>query len=123
MGLTWPGWSQDGPAEGKSCLKFVRPKERMSAVSQPMRLRRAGKYVLRFQARGTATQANVSVSGQRGTRASVPVNPSEEWQEYRTELDAQPGYCTVAINFGSGGEPDQVLWVDDMEFGYVAESR
>lgn len=84
-----------------------------------MRLRTAGKYVLRFQARGNATGAKVTVSGQRGTGAQVAVLPSEEWQEYRTELDAQPGYCMVYVVFGAGGDPDQVLWVDDVEFGML----
>ena len=115
----WPGWSQDDPAEGKSCLKFVRPKSRVSVQSQPMRLLRVGKYVLRFKARSDATAASVSVSGQRGTSARLPIEPSADWREYRAELEAWPGHCTVTIDMGTGGAPDQVLWVDDMEFGYV----
>jgi hypothetical protein len=34
------------------------------------------------------------------------------------ELEAHPGHCTVAIEFAAGGEPDQVVWVDGMGFGY-----
>ncbi len=118
MGLSWPEWSQDGATEGDSCLKFSRPEHSMTLRSQPMRLRTGGTYVIRFQARGNATQASVSVSGQRGTSVKIAVAPTEEWTEYRAELEVQPGYCMVNVNFGSGGEPDQVLWLDDMEFGY-----
>ena len=84
-----------------------------------MRLRTAGRYVLRFQAKGNATHASVSVSGQLGTHAEVSVAPSSDWKEYRTELDVQPGYTTVAIAFDKGGDTDQMLWVDDMAFGYM----
>ena len=84
-----------------------------------MRLRTEGRYVLRFKAKGSATVAKVIVAGQRGTRASLPIAPSLDWQEYRTELNGHPGYCTITISLGKGGEPNQVLWVDDMEFGYV----
>ena len=86
-----------------------------------MRLRTGGTYVLRFQARGNATQAKVTVSGQRGTGEQVVVEPSGQWREYRAELEVQPGYTTVNVVFASGGDPDQVLWLDDIEFGYVAE--
>ena len=117
--LGWPGWSQDTPHEGKSCLKFVRPEDPITATSQPMRLRTGGRYVLRFMAKGTATHASVRVKGARGTTASVAVEPSPDWREYRTELDVSPGYCTVSIIMNKGGDPDQVLWVDDVEFGRV----
>ena len=120
MGFSWPGWSQEDAIEGRSCLKFVRPEQPMTLKSQPMRLRTAGKYVLRFQARGNATEAKVTVAGQRGTSAQIAALPSEEWRDYRTELEVQPGYCMVYVAFGGGGDSDQVLWVDDMEFGYIA---
>ena len=86
-----------------------------------MRLRKAGRYNLRFKARGTATHARVSVSGQQGTHIDVPVRPAQAWTGYQAELDVQPGYTTVSVAFDSGGEPDQVLWMDDMEFGYIAQ--
>ena len=117
--LGWPEWSQEDPAEGTSCLRFVRPRDRISLTAQPMRLRTAGRCVLRFKAKGTATHASVSVSGQRGASAQVQIEPGSDWREYRTELDVHPGYCRIAIRFTSGAEPDQVLWVDDMEFGRV----
>ncbi|MBT3374673.1 MAG: DUF4962 domain-containing protein [Lentisphaerae bacterium] len=117
--LGWPGWSQESPAEGASCLRFFRPKDRISARSQPMRLRKEAKYILRFKARGTATHAKVAVSGQLGTSAKVEVAPSEAWREYQTELNGHPGYCIVSVDFKAGGDPDQILWVDDMEFGYI----
>lgn len=121
MGFTWPFWSQEDAAEGRSCLKFVRPEIAMSLISQPMRLRTAGKYVLRFLARGNATQAAVSVSGQRGTGGKIAVQPSEDWKEYVLDVQMERGYTTVAVSFAAGGEPDQVLWMDDVRFGYVAE--
>ena len=115
----WPGWSQESPVEGNACLKFVRPKERVRANSQPMRLRTGGRYVLRFQAKGNATTASVLVAGQRGTSASVSIEPTDDWTAYRVELDAHPGHCMITIQMNAGGEPDRVLWVDDMEFGYI----
>ena len=118
--LGWPGWSQESAHEGESCLRFVRPKDRITLNSQPMRLRTAGRYTLRFRAKGTATHASVTVSGQRGTGATIEIKPAAEWQEYRTELDAHSGSCTVSVIFRSGGDADQVAWVDSMEFGPVA---
>ena len=118
--LGWPGWSQEAACEGESCLKFVRPKDRITLNSQPMRLRTGGAYRLRFRAKGTATHASVAVKGQRGTSAKVEIKPTEEWAEYGTELDAYPGACTVSVSFGGGGAPDQVVWVDDMLFGPLA---
>jgi len=115
--LGWPGWSPEGAAEGKSCMKFVRPKERITANSQPIRLRTGGPYVLRFKAKGTATHASVAVSGARAASAKVAVKPSADWQEYRADVDMHPGYCTISVSFAAGGEPNQTLWVDDMEFG------
>jgi hypothetical protein len=116
--LGWPGWSQEDPAEGKSCLKFVRPQDPISLKSRPMRLRTGGVYILRFKAKGPATHASVSVSGQRGSGTTIQIEPSADWKEYHTELDTHPGYCTVSVDYSRGGGPDQVLWVDDMEFGY-----
>ena len=85
-----------------------------------MRLRRGGGYQLRFKARGEATHASVTVSGEQGTAATVAVEPSEEWREYSADVDVRPGYCTVSISFNEGGEDDQVVWVDDVIFGYFA---
>ena len=116
----WPAWSAEDAAEGGACLKFTRPRDPISLKSRPMRLRNAGRYHLRFKARGSATHAHVSVSGQQDTHLIVPVRPSQAWTEYRAELDVRPGYTTVSIAFDRGGEPDQILWMDDMEFGYIA---
>jgi hypothetical protein len=116
----WPEWTQEDPAEGESCLRFRLSPHRVSLKSRPMRLRTGGRYVLRFQAKGTAEGAAVTVAGQRGTRAEVLIEPGDQWREYLTELNVQPGYCVVSIDW-PGGEPDRVLWVDDMEFGYVAQ--
>jgi hypothetical protein len=118
--MGWAECSPENPAEGKCCLKFVRPKDRISLTVQPMRLRTPGRYVLRFKAKGTATHAGVSVSGQQGTTGQVQIKPSADWQEYRSELDAHPGHCALSVRFASGGGVDQVLWVDDVEFGCVS---
>ena len=118
--LGWPEWSQDGPAEGDSCIRFLRPKDRIACISRPMRLRRGGSYVLSFKARGNATHAHVKVRGQLDTRLTVAIEPDEEWREYRAELQASPGYCTVTVAFDAGGDPDQVIYVDDVQFGYLA---
>ena len=116
----WPAWCTEDAAEGGACLKFTRPRDAISLKSRPMRLRTPGRYVLRFKARGSATHARVSVSGQQGTHLVVPVQPCKAWREYQAEVDVQQGYTTVSVSFDRGGEPDQVLWMDDMEFGYIA---
>jgi hypothetical protein len=118
--LGWPEWSQDGPAEGASCLRFRRPKDRIACVSRPMRLQTGGRYVLSFRAKGDATHAHVTVRGQLDTHLTVPIEPGDDWREYRVELNASPGYCTVSIAFDAGGHPDQTVWVDDVRFGYKA---
>ncbi|MDA0745494.1 MAG: DUF4962 domain-containing protein [bacterium] len=115
----WPGWSVEGAAQGSGCLRFVRPKDSISLKSRPMRLRTAGRYVLRFDAKGDATHASVSVAGQLGTGVKVAIEPSSVWREYCVELDVQSGYATVSVGFDEGGEADQVLWVDDVGFGYI----
>jgi len=119
----WPGWSQEDSAGGSASLRIVRPKDSITLRSQPMRLRHKGMYRLQFKAKGTATEARVMVSGQSGTSADITVQPSTDWHQYSTELNAQPGYCTVSISCRSGGAPDQVLWVDDMEFGPIDANR
>ncbi len=116
----WPGWSKEDAAAGQACVRFLRPRDPISLKSRPMRLRRGGSYQLRFKARGEATHASVTVSGEQGTAATVAVAPSEEWREYSADVDVRPGYCTVSISFNEGGEDDQVVWVDDVKFGYFA---
>ncbi|MGM0491390.1 MAG: DUF4962 domain-containing protein [Armatimonadota bacterium] len=119
MGHSWPFWSQEDATEGESCLKFVRAETPMTIKSQPMRLRTAGTYLLRFMARGDATTATVKLSGQYGSGVEIPLEPSEDWREYEAEVEMEPGYTLVNIIFGSGGEDEQVLWLDDMQFGRV----
>ncbi|MFP3905237.1 MAG: heparinase II/III family protein, partial [Armatimonadota bacterium] len=120
MAKTWPEWSHEDPYSGESHLKFVRPELYMVLRSQPMRLRTAGTYVLRFMARGNATEASVRVSGKMGTSAAIELEPSDQWREYRQEIDVKPGQTLITITMGNGGEPDQVLYLDEMEFGYIA---
>ncbi len=119
MGYTWPFWSQEDATDGVSCLKFVRPEVYMTLTSQPMRLRTGGTYTLRFMARGDATVAKATVSGQLGSAVEVPIEPSDDWRAYEATVEMQPGYTTVRFGMGSGGAPDQVLWVDDVQFGRV----
>ncbi|MGD9494934.1 MAG: DUF4962 domain-containing protein [Armatimonadota bacterium] len=121
MGFSWPFWSQEDATEGRSCLKLVRPEIPIALTSQPMRLRTGGIYQLRFMARGNATQAKVTVSGQLGTGGEALIEPSHHWREYRTEMLLAAGYTTVRIDLAAGGDPDQVLWVDDVQFGYVPQ--
>lgn len=121
MGFTWPYWSQEDAVEGRSCLKFVRPSISMTLTSQPMRLLTSGPYVLQFSARGTATHAEVAVSGRHGSGTKVAIEPGEDWREYRVETPLEPGYTTVQVSFRQGGDPDQVLWLDDVQFGYVPQ--
>ena len=115
MGFSWPYWSQEQPHTGASALKFVRPEVAMSLNAQPMRLLVGGRYRLRFHAMGNASTVEVSVSGARGARTAVKVEPATEWRAYETELDLLPGYTQITIAFGNGGEPDQVLWLDDID--------
>jgi hypothetical protein len=120
MGLTWPWWTQEDATEGESCLKFVRPEIPMTLHAQPIRLRTGGTYVLRFMARGNATEAKVVVSGQRRTGATVEIEPSGDWRRYEAEMELVPGYTRLSVIFAGGGEPDQVLWMDDVQIGRVS---
>lgn len=113
----WPGWSREEAFEGKGSMKFVRPTGDFTANSQPMRLRTGGTYVLRFMAKGNATHAAARISAVGGTAGQVRIEPSEEWKEYRIETEIDPGYTQVHIRFTKGGESDQVVWIDNMEFG------
>jgi hypothetical protein len=115
----WPGWCTEDAATGEACLKFLRPKDPISLKSRPMRLLKGGTYQLGFKAKGNATHARVEVSGQQGTSAKVQIEPGDTWKIYTAKVDVRPGYCTVSISFDSGGDDDQVVWVDDVTFGYL----
>ncbi|MGI5819529.1 MAG: DUF4962 domain-containing protein [Armatimonadota bacterium] len=120
MGESWPWWSREDAVGGESCLKFERPELRMNLNAQPMRLLSGGTYVLRFHARGNAETATVRVSGALGTGGQVSIEPSEAWREYVAEMELESGYTSLSIVFGDGDPPDQVLWVDEMQFGKIA---
>ncbi len=117
----WPGWSQEDAFSGESALKFVRPKDRVVSRSHPMRLPHGGKYLLRFQAKGDATHARVRVNGSGGSGGTVAIDPSNSWTGYEAEFDMAPGYTEIHIEMNSGGEPNQTLWVDAMEFGEILD--
>ncbi|MFP4248250.1 MAG: DUF4962 domain-containing protein [Armatimonadota bacterium] len=123
MGESWPWWSQEDAVGGESCLKFERPELRMYLNAQPMRLQTGGTYVLRFYARGDATTASVRVYGAMGAGDTVEVEPSETWREYETQIELEPGYTRLVIQFGAGDPPDQVLWVDEMQFGRIEQAE
>jgi len=117
--LGWPGWSLEDAVSGRASLKFVRPNSMMVARMQPMRLLSEGQYTLRFQARGNATHARVLVNGAENTGGRIDIEPSDDWQAYELILEMAPGFCQIRIQMNQGGEPDQVLWLDDMEFGPI----
>lgn len=117
--FSWPEWSQKDATEGISALRFYRQEKAMGLRSQPMRLPADGTYRLRFMARGNATHAEVSVHGSRDTGDQISVKPTEEWTLYEVDLDLAAGYTEIRIRMDEGGEADQVLWVDEMEFGPV----
>ena len=58
--------------------------------------------------------------GPRGRTVTVPIVLSPDWHEYQTKIDLPPGYTTLQIILNQG-KPDKVLWVDDMQFGKIAE--
>lgn len=87
--------------------------------SQPMRLRTGGRYLLRFMAKGNATHLRATISAVGAGAGKIRIEPTDEWREYRLETDIEPGYTQVHIRFSSGGESNQVVWIDDIEFGPV----
>ncbi|EIQ00420.1 Heparinase II/III-like protein [Opitutaceae bacterium TAV1] len=115
--LGWAEWSQDNPAEGKSCLRFFRDKDARTLVSEPMRLKSGGVYHLHFRARGDVTNASLVVNGARGRSVTVPIKATPGWSEYEAQVELTPGYTTLTIDLPAGDNLN--LWVDDIRFGQI----
>ena len=111
----WAHWSQEQPRSGSSVLKVVRPKYNIEVESQPMRLLSEGRYKLRFWAKGDAIDASVVIKNASSKRLTI--EPSEQWKEYELETNLEPGLYQVVVQLREGGKDNQILWVDDMEFG------
>jgi hypothetical protein len=118
--LGWAGWSQEKAHSGKSSLRFFRAGDLRVLTSQPMRLRSGGEYHLRFFAQGDIKNAQVQVNGPLKNTLTVPIKPSSDWQEYDAQITLPPGYTTLQIDFGAG-DPNQIVWVDDVQFGQIAK--
>jgi len=112
--------SDESPAEGKHCMKLVRAVHKARAYSQSIKIAKPGRYVFRFKAKATCKGASINTSWSRQSLV-VRVEPSEEWREYRVERDMTPHDACIHCLFDKAEGPNQVLWVDDMEFGRVAE--
>ena len=117
---SFPQWSDEDPASGKHCLKLVRENTRIRLYSQRIELTRPGRYVIRFRAKATGKGAAVNAWDSAGG-FNLPVEPGEEWREYRKELDLRPGLVRLHCVFETAEGPNQTAWFDDMEFGPVAE--
>ena len=46
---------------------------------------------------------------------------SEGWRQYEVEGDLVPGGQCLHVLFDKAEGMDQVLWVDDIEFGRIAD--
>ena len=60
------------------------------------------------------------MQGARQSGGRVDIEPGDRWRIYEKEIEMEPGYTEIRIRMEKGEEPDQVLWVDEMEFGPVA---
>jgi hypothetical protein len=118
--LSFPRWSDDNPASGAHCLKLFRDQQRIRLYSHRMDITEAGTYVIRFKAKATGKGASVNAWDWAGG-FSVPIEPSDEWREYRKEVTLKPGLAVVHVVFENAEAPKQTVWVDDMEFGPLAE--
>ena len=118
--LSYGYWSDEKPARGKRCLKLFRNKSKIRVYSQWIEVTKPGRYVLRFKAKATCKGGIVNTSWSRQS-LTVRVAQSDEWQEYRAERDMTPHMANIHVIFDQAEGPDQTLWVDDLEFGQVAE--
>jgi hypothetical protein len=133
----FPEWTQETAVSGRSSLKFTRPLNRMTdwkkpfaetgrdtlaVAAPPVRLLEGGHYLLKLQAKGTATHARVQLVDSTGVVHPLDLVPSAEWREYRLDTELPPGFTEVKIHFRSGGADDQVLWLDDLFLAPAAGS-
>ena len=113
-------WSDDRPAEGSRCLKLVRVNHKARAYSQGIDITKPGRYVFRFKAKATCKGAVMNTSWSRHA-LTVHVEPSADWKEYRVEGNLPAHRACIHCIFDRAEGPNQVLWVDDMEFGRIAD--
>ncbi len=113
--LGWPEWVQQDPAEGRSCVRFSRPKDPISLVALPVKTIHAGRYLLRFKSRGEATCGEAILSHPRGTAGRVKIEPSAQWRQWELPVELERGYVTLSFRMADGDPADQVLWLDDVE--------
>ncbi len=113
--LGWPEWVQTDAAEGESCVRFLRPKDRIILQAPPLKTLHAGKYLLRFKAKGEATCGAANVNDARGTAGHVKIEPSAEWRQWEVPVELARGFVTLTFTMSSGDPADQVLWLDDVE--------
>ncbi len=118
--LGWGEWSQQDKHSGKSSLRFLRVGDQRTLTAQPMRLREGGEYHLRFFAKGDADKAFVKITGASARSLSVPIAPSADWKEYQVKIDLMPGYTTLQVVM-EPGKNNAVLWLDDIQFGRIAQ--
>ena len=118
--LSYGYWCEDGPAEGRACLKLVRERGKIRVYSRWIDVRKPGRYVFEFKAKATCRGAvlNTSWSSQAIT---VRVEPSTDWRQYRVERDLTPHTACIHCIFDEAEGPEQTLWVDDLKFGPVVE--
>ena len=117
---SFPHWTDEDAASGEHCLKLVWESSRIRLYSQRIELRKPGRYVIRFKAKATGKGASVNAWDSAGG-FSVPIEPSEDWREYRKDLDLRPGLVRLHCVFETADAPNQTAWFDDMEFGPIAE--
>jgi hypothetical protein len=89
-------------------------RDTLAVAAPPVRLLSGGHYLLKLQAKGTATHARVQLVDATAVTHVIELIPSAEWREYRLELDLPPGFTEVKIHYRAGGADDQVLWLDDL---------
>ncbi len=120
MDPSFPHWSDEDPAEGAHCLKLVRATNKIRTYSQGIELRKAGRYILRCKAKATCAGGAVNTWGSAGSM-SVSIEPSEEWKQYEVEGELGAGTACIHCIFDKAEGPNQVLWVDDIQFGRIAD--
>lgn len=106
---------QTGAAEGESCVRFVRPKDRIIFQAPPLKTLHAGKYLLRFKAKGEATCGEANVNDARGGAGRLKIEPSADWRQWEMPVELARGFVTVNFTMNAGDPEDQVLWLDDVE--------
>jgi len=118
--LGYGHWSQEDKRSGLSSLRFFRAGDQRTLTAQPLRLRTAGEYHLRFFAKGDADKGVVKINDGSGNSTTVEIEPSAQWREYQTKVQLPPGYTTVQVVLGQG-EGNKTLWLDDLELGRIAQ--